>query len=81
VHSLACGNVQPVKVGDEVIEFNFHIAMKYPYNKVYSINVMTKLISVQQVFDFKCEDGLSVTLSYSCDFTEIEKTKMNIYVP
>jgi hypothetical protein len=55
--------------------------MKYPYNKVYSINVMTKLISVQQVFDFKCEDGLSVTLSYSCDFTEIEKTKMNIYVP
>jgi hypothetical protein len=26
-----------MEVGDEKIEFNFHNAMKYPYNNVYSI--------------------------------------------
>jgi len=26
-----------MEVGDEKIEFNFHDAIKYPYNNVYSI--------------------------------------------
>ena len=26
-----------MKVGDKKFEFNFHDAMKYPYNNVYSI--------------------------------------------
>jgi hypothetical protein len=78
---LACGNVQLVKVGDEVIEFNFHNAMKYPYNSLFYQYYDQIDKCVKQVFDFECEDGLSVTLSYSCDFTEIEKMEMNIYVP
>jgi hypothetical protein len=36
---------------------------------------------VQQVFDFDCEDGLSVALSYGYDFTEIEEMERHICVP
>jgi len=69
-----------MEVGDEKIEFNFHDAMKYPYNNVYSITCYDQADKyVQQVFDF--EDGLSVALSYSYDFTEIEKMERHICVP
>jgi hypothetical protein len=44
-------------------------------------HVMTKLISVQQVCDFDCKDGLSVALSYDYDFTKIEKMERHICVP
>ena len=70
-----------MKVGDEVIEFNFHNAMKYPYNNVYSITCYNHVVKyVQKVFDFDYEDGLSVALSYDYNFTEIEEMEMNIYV-
>jgi len=36
---------------------------------------------VQQVFDYDCEDGLSVALSYDYDFTEIEKMERHICFP
>jgi hypothetical protein len=36
---------------------------------------------VQQVFDFDCEDGLSVALGYDYDFTEIEEMERHICVP
>jgi hypothetical protein len=36
---------------------------------------------VQQVFDFDCENGLSVALSYDYDFTKIEEMERHIYVP
>jgi len=35
-------------------------------------HAMTTVISVQQILDLDCKDGLSVALSYDCDFTEIE---------
>jgi hypothetical protein len=35
---IDCGNdTLSMEVGDEKIGFNFHDAMKYPYNNVYSI--------------------------------------------
>jgi len=36
---------------------------------------------VQQVFDFDCEDRLSVALGYDYDFTEIEEMERHICVP
>jgi hypothetical protein len=44
-------------------------------------HVMTKLISVQQLWDFDCKDGLSVALSYDYDFTKIEEVERHICVP
>jgi hypothetical protein len=35
-------------------------------------HAMTTVISVQQILHLDCKDGLSVALSYDCDFTEIE---------
>jgi hypothetical protein len=62
-----------MEAGDEKIEFNFHDAMKYPYSNVYSITCYDQVDKcVQQVFDFDCENGLSVALSYDYDFTKIE---------
>ena len=59
-----------MEVGDEKIEFNFHDAMKYPYNYVYSITCCDKVDKcVQQVCDFDCVDGLSIALSYGYYFT------------
>jgi hypothetical protein len=56
--------------------------MKYPYNNVYSITCYDQVDKcVQQVFDFDCEDGLSVALSYGYDFTEIEEMERHICVP
>jgi len=43
-------------------------------------HAMTKSISLQQVFDFDCEDGLNVALSYNYDFIEIEEMERNICV-
>ena len=35
---IDCGkDILSIEQGDEVIEFNFHNAMKYPYNNAYSI--------------------------------------------
>jgi hypothetical protein len=71
-----------MEAGDEKIEFNFHDTMKYPFNNVYYITCYDQIDKyVQQVFDFDCEDGLSVTLSYGCYFTEIEEMEKHIYVP
>jgi hypothetical protein len=71
-----------MKVGDEKIEFNFHDAMKYPYSNVYSIACYDQVDKcVQQVFDFDCEDRLSIALSYAYDFTEIEEMERHICVP
>jgi hypothetical protein len=71
-----------VRIVHERIEFNFHDAMKYPYNNVYSITCYDQVDKcVQKVFDFDYEDGLSITLSYSYDFTEIEEMERHIYVP
>jgi hypothetical protein len=36
---------------------------------------------VQQVFDFDCENGLSVALSYGYDFTKMEEMERHICVP
>jgi hypothetical protein len=56
--------------------------MKYPYNNVYSITCYDQVDKcVQQVFDFDCEDELSVALSYDYDFTEIEEMERHIGVP
>jgi len=58
-----------MKVGDEVIQFNFYDAMKYPYNNVYSITCHDQIDEcVRQVLDFDCEDGLSIALSHDVDF-------------
>jgi hypothetical protein len=78
---IDCGkNTLSMEVGDEKIEFNFLDAMKYPYSNVYSITCYDQVDKcVQQVFDF--EDGLSVALSYSYNFIEIEKMERHICVP
>jgi len=80
---IDCGkDTLSMEVGDEKIKFNFYDAMKYPYNNVYFITYYDQVDKcVQQVFDFDCEDGLSVTLSYGYDFTEIEEMERHIYVP
>ena len=80
---IDCGkDTLSMEVGDEKIEFNFHDAMKYPYSNVYSITCYDQVDKcVQQVFDFDCEDGLSVALSYGYDFTEIEEMERHICVP
>jgi hypothetical protein len=80
---IDCGkDTLSMEVRDKKIEFNFHDAMKYPYNNVYSITCYDQDDKcVQQVFDFDCEDGLSVALSYDYDFTEIEEMKRHICVP
>ena len=72
---IDCGkDTLSMEVGDEKIEFNFHDEMKYPYSNVYSITCYDQVDKcVQQVFDFDCEDRLSVALSYGYDFTKIEK--------
>ena len=71
-----------MEVEDKKIEFNFHDAMKYPYNNVYSITCYDQVDKcVQQVFYFDCEDELSVALSYGHDFTEIEEMERHICVP
>jgi hypothetical protein len=71
-----------MEVREEVIEFNFHDAMKYPYNNIYSITCYDQIDKCeQQVFYFNCEDELSVALSYGCDFTKIKEMERNIYVP
>jgi len=36
---------------------------------------------VQQVFDYDCENGLSIALSYGYDFIEIEEIERHICVP
>jgi hypothetical protein len=71
-----------MELGDEKIEFNFHDAMKYPYSNVYSITSYDQVDKcVQQVFDFDCEDKLSVALSYGYNFTEIKEMERHICVP
>jgi hypothetical protein len=79
---IDCGkDTLSMEVGDEKIEFNFHDAMKYPYSNVYSITCYDQIDKcVQQVFDFDCEDGLSVALSYGYDFTKIEEMERHICV-
>jgi len=75
-------DILSMEVGDEKIEFNFHNAMKYPYNNVYSITCYDQVDKcVHQVFYFDCEDGLSVTLSYVYDFTKIKEMERHICVP
>jgi hypothetical protein len=80
---IDCGkDTLSMDVGDEKIGFNFHDAMKYPYSNVYSITSYDQVDKcVQQVFDFDCEDGLSVALSYDYDFTKIEKMERHVCVP
>jgi len=71
-----------IKVGEKKIEFNFHDAMKYPYNNVYSITCYDQVDKcVQHVFDFDCDDGLSMALSYDYDFTKVEEMERHIRVP
>ena len=71
-----------MEVGDEKIEFNVHDAMKYPYNNVYSITCYDQVDKcVQHVFDFDCDDGLSMALSYDYDFTKVEEMERHIRVP
>jgi hypothetical protein len=56
--------------------------MKYPYNNVYFITCYDQVDKcVQQVFDYDCENGLNVALSYDYDFTEIEEMERHICVP
>ena len=66
---IDCGkDTLSIDVGDEKIEFNFHDAIKYPNNNVYSIIYYDQVNKCgQQVFYFDCKDGLSVTLSYGYD--------------
>jgi len=80
---IDCGkDTLSMEVGDEKIEFNFHDAMKYPYNNVYSITCYDQVDKyVQQVFDFDYEDGLSVALSYVYNFTKIVEMERHICVP
>jgi hypothetical protein len=71
-----------MEVGDEKIKFNFHDAMTYPYSNVYFITCYAQVDKcVQQVCDFDSEDGLSVALSYGCDFSKIEEMERRICVP
>jgi hypothetical protein len=71
-----------MEVGDEIIEFNFHNPMKYPYNNVYSIICHDQIDEcVQQVRDFDYENRLNMTLSHGIDFTKIEEMERNIYAP
>jgi len=71
-----------IEVGDEKIEFNFHDAMTYPYNNVYSIAFYDQVDKcAQQVCDFDSEDELRVALSYDYDFTKIEEMERHICVP
>jgi len=71
-----------MEVGDEKIEFNFHDAMKYPYNNVYSITCYDQIDKcVQQVCDFDCKDELSIALSYGYDFTKIEEMEWHVCSP
>jgi hypothetical protein len=80
---IDCGkDTLSTEVGDEKIKLNFLDAMKYPYSNVYSITCYDQVDKcVQQVFDFDCEDELSVALSYGYDFTNIEKMERHICVP
>jgi hypothetical protein len=80
---IDCGqDTLSMKVGDEKIIFNFHDAMKYPYNNVYSIIYYDQVDKyVQQVFYFDCENRLSMALSYGCDFIKIEEMQRHICVP
>jgi len=80
---IDCGkDTLSMEVGDEKIEFNFHDAMKYPYNNVYSITCFDQVDKcVQQVFDYDCENGLSIALSYGYDIIEIEEIERHICVP
>ena len=68
---INCGkDTLSMEVGDEKIEFNFHDAIKYHYSNVYSITCYDKVDKcVQQVCDFDCVEGLSVTFSYVYYFT------------
>jgi hypothetical protein len=79
---IDCGkDTLSMEVGDEKIEFNLYDAMKYPYSNVYFITCYDQVNKcVQQVFDFDCEDRLSVSLSYGYNFTEIEDMKRHTYV-
>jgi len=79
---IDCGkDTLSMKVGDEKIEFNFHDAMTYSCNNVYSITCYDQVDKcAQQVCDFDSEDGLSVALSYGYDFTKIEEMERHIYV-
>jgi hypothetical protein len=80
--NINCGkDTLSMEVGDEKIEFNLHDAMKYPYSNVYSITCYDQVNKcMQQVFDFDCEDGLNVALSYDYNFIEIEDMKRHTYV-
>jgi len=80
---IDCGkDTLSMEIGDEKIEFNFHDAMKYHYNNVYSITCYDQVDKcVQQVFDFDYKNGLSVALSYGYDFTKMEEMERHICVP
>ena len=80
---IDCGkDTLSMEIGDEKIEFNFHDAMKYPYNNVYSITCYDQVNKrVQQVFYFDCEDRLNMALSYGYDFTEIKEMERHVFVP
>jgi len=79
---IDCGkDTLSMEVGDEKIEFNFHDAMKYPYNNVYSITCYDQVENcAHQVCDFDCKDELSVALSYGYDFTKIEEMERHICI-
>jgi hypothetical protein len=80
---IDCGkDTLSMEVGDEEIGFNFHDAMTYPYSNVYFITCYDQVDKcVQQLWDFDCNDGLSVALSYDYDFTKIEEVERHICVP
>jgi hypothetical protein len=80
---IDCGNdTLSIEVRYENFEFNFHDAMKYPYSNVNSITCYDQVDKyVQQVYDFDCEDGLSIALSYDYDFTKMEEMERHICVP
>jgi len=61
---IDCGKgTLSMKVGDEIIEFNFHNPMKFPYNNVYFITCYNQIDEcVQQVLDFDYENRLNMTL-------------------
>ena len=70
---IDCGkDTLSMEVRDEVIDFNFHGEMKYPYNNVYSITCYDQIDKcVHQVLEFDCKDELSVALSHDIDFIKI----------
>jgi len=80
---IDCGkDTLSMEVWDKKIEFNFHDAIKYPYNNVYSITCYNQVDKyAQQVCDFDRMDGLNVALSYGYDFTKIEEMERHLYVP